>query len=198
MKQTVILHGTDGDPTELEWQGWLKRQFEASSYKVWFPQLPDCHTPNLTTYDAFLRQSGWDFTDNVLIGHSSGATAVLHLLQQDWFPRQKAVILVGTFLNERLLQTAKPSWYEPGQFDKLFVDDFDLRLIKQKADRFYFVHGDDDPYCDYDEAKALCSQLGDRFITLSGAGHIAASAGVAELPELVNVLENDGVLEKTV
>lgn len=192
MKRAVILHGTDGSPTELTWQGWLVEQFERSGYEVFFPQLPECHTPNLAVYDRFLRDSGWDFTDNVVIGHSSGATTLLHLLQQEWFPHIKAAVLIGTFLNERLLNAA--SWYEPGQFDNLFVETVDPETIKQHADAFYFVHGDNDPYCDYDEARALSAKLDGTFITMPGAGHIAKSANVLELPELITILKNDGIL----
>jgi esterase/lipase len=51
-KRAVILHGTDGIPGELRWEVWLKKQLEDSGYEVFYPQLPDCHTPNLATYDA--------------------------------------------------------------------------------------------------------------------------------------------------
>lgn len=192
MKRAVILHGTDGSPSELPWQHWLKNQLEAAGYRVYFPQLLDCHTPNLATYDEFLRESGWDFTDNIVIGHSSGATAALHLLGQEWFPHVRATVLVGTFLNERLLQGV--SWYRPGQFDNLFIETFDPKKITPKSDAFYFVHGDNDPYCDYDEAQMFCGQVGGTFITMQSAGHLAKSSGVAELPKLVEQLQRDRVI----
>ena len=192
MKRAVILHGTDGSPTVLVWQDWLRSQLEVNGYEMFFPQLPECHTPNLELYNAFLRDSGWDFEDNIIVGHSSGATTVLHLLQQEWFPHVKAAVLVGTFLNERLLNAA--SWYEPGQFDKLFVDTLKLEKINNKAGAFYFVHGDDDPYCDYGEARELSNQLKGTFITLPGAGHIAKSSYITELPELMEKMRQDGVL----
>lgn len=192
MKRAVILHGTDGSPIELAWQAWLKAQLEASEYEVYFPQLPGCHKPNLKKYDMFLRNSAWNFSGNIIIGHSSGATTLLHLLQQDWFPRIRAAVLVGTFLNEKLLHQA--SWYKPGQFDDLFVEDFDVAKIQQKAEQFYFVHGDNDPYCDYDEAKSLCEELHGIFLTVHGGGHIASSAAIEKLPILTDRLQVDGLL----
>lgn len=191
-KRAVLLHGTDGSPIELPWQAWLKQQLEADGYEVYFPQLPECHTPDLAVYDKFLKGSGLDFSDNIVIGHSSGATTALHLLQQAWFPHVKATVLVGTFLDEKLVKNA--SWYDPGQFDNLFVDELDLKVLKQKSDAFYFVHGDDDPYCDYSMARQLSTQLGGKFITLPGAGHIAKSSGVAKMPELTEALERDGIV----
>ena len=192
MRRAVILHGTDGSPNELEWQGWLKYLLEEGGYEVYFPKLPHSHTPNLKVYNKFLLDSGWDFSDNVLVGHSSGATTLLYLLQQEWFPSVRAIILVGVFLNERLLIAAP--WYVPGQFDDLFVEEFDIAKIKQKSDKFYFVHGDDDPYCDYIEAKELCKKLDGKFITASGAGHLGRAANIAELPELAKCLKIDEIL----
>lgn len=191
-KRAVILHGTDGSPTRLAWQVWLKEQLEANGYEVYFPQLPECHTPNLATYDRFLKDSGWDFADNIVISHSSGATTALHLLQQDWFPHVRATVLVGTFLNERLMDAA--SWYVKGQFDHLFVDELSVDTIKARSTSFYFVHGDDDPYCDYGEAGQLCKRLGGEFITLHGAGHIGKSANIQSIPSLMKALKDSRVL----
>lgn len=191
-KRAAILHGTDGSPTDLKWQMWLKDQLENSGYEVYFPQLPDCHTPDLETYDKFLQNSNWNFEDNLLIGHSSGATTALHLLGQNWFPKIRATALIGTFLNEKLMENA--SWHEAGQFDKLFVETFEPEKIKPKSDKFYFVHGDDDPYCDYDDARKLCNELGGKFLTLPGGGHIAKSSGISELPILNDQLRHDGLL----
>lgn len=191
-KRAVILHGTSGSPTELPWQNWLRKQLELDGYDVYFPQLPDCDRPDLAKYDVFLKDSGWDFVDNVIIGHSSGATTALHLLQQQWFPRVEAVALIGTFLDETLLDAA--AWYTPGQFDNLFVEEFVAEHIKTKAGAFYFVHGDDDPYCDYDKARQMCNKLDGVFLTLHGGGHIASSSRVRELPILTNRLRQDGYL----
>ena len=187
MKRAVILHGTDGTPTGILWQGQLKEYLESKGYEVYFPQLPGCHAPNVATYDKFLQNSGWDFTDNIVVGYSSGATAVLHLLAQEWFPGVCAAVLVGTFLNESKVKGA--SWYEPGQFDSLFVDDFDPRKIAEKADKLYFVHGDDDPYCDYDEAREFCEKAGGQFMTIHGGGHLSTSTKKPWLPELKDMLE---------
>ena len=192
MRRAVILHGTDGSPDELPWQAWLRNELEANAYSVYFPQLPNCHTPNLEIYDEFLHSSNWDFSDNLVIGHSSGATTILHLLSQGWFPKVQAAVLVGTFLNERLLDGV--TWYTPGQFDHLFVEDVNPLLIKNKAGAFYFVHGSDDPYCDYGDAKQLCNQLGGTFLTLAGGGHIARSSGVRDLAILTERLKADRLL----
>jgi predicted alpha/beta hydrolase family esterase len=128
----------------------------------------------------------------VLVGHSSGATTILNLLSAEWFPHVRAVVLVGAFLNEKLTKSAV--WYVPGQFDHLFLPDYDPLVIKQKADKFYFVHGDNDPYCDINDAKKLSREVGGMFITVPNGHHLGGTSGRTELPELEEVLRKDGVI----
>ena len=190
-KQAVLLHGTDGQPTD-HWFPWLKKQFEQTGYDVFAPELPSNHTPSRQVYEKFLRESGFDFADCVLVGHSSGATTVLNLLSADWFPHVRAVVLVGTFLNERLTKSAE--WYDPGQFDDLFLPEYNAEKIKQKADGFYFVHGSDDPYCDIKDAKTLCTEVGGQFIMIENGHHLGGSVGLTKLPQLTEALRADGLL----
>jgi predicted alpha/beta hydrolase family esterase len=191
-KHAAIFHGT-GDSPEKYWLPWIKRELEQSGYEVYAPVLPQNSTPDKDIYETFIRASNWDFTDNVLIGHSSGATTILNLLSAEWFPHVKAVVLVGTFLNEKL--TKSVSWYAPGQFDHLFLPHYDPSIIKQKADRFYFVHGDNDPYCDINDVQKLSDEVGGVFITIPNGHHLGGTSNRAELPELKDVLSNDSILD---
>ncbi|MGB2787557.1 MAG: alpha/beta hydrolase, partial [Candidatus Saccharimonadaceae bacterium] len=164
-----------------------------SGYEVYAPQLPNSHKPDRVTYEKFLRESGWNFEDNVLVGHSSGATTILNLLTSDWFPGAEAAVLVGTFLNEDLTNVAE--WVEPGQFAGLFPNEgFDISKLGSKCKSFYLVHGSDDPYCSYDDAKDFAMKLGGRFITVAGGHHLGVRSGIHELPSLYEALEEDGFL----
>jgi predicted alpha/beta hydrolase family esterase len=189
MKKAVLLHGTDGSP-EYCWFPWLTKLLQVAGLETYVPLLPENHTPNRFLYDEFLQNSGWDFNDNLLIGHSSGATTVLNLLQSDWFPKVDSVVLVGTFLNENLVQNA--DWYEKGQFINLFPDVFDVEKIKSKANKFYFIHGDDDPYCDINDAKDLCKKIGGEFIVVPGGKHLSSNR--TDLPEIIAPLKDKGLL----
>lgn len=186
IKKAVLIHGTDGGPEEI-WLPWMTEELKSRGYEVFAPTMPNNHTPNRKTYENFLRQSGWDFTDNVLVGHSSGATTILNLLSSDWFPRVNTVVLAGTFLNEKLL--AGVEWYEPGQFDNLFLEKYDSEVIKAKANNFVFVHGSNDPYCDIDDARELCEKLNGEFITIENGLHLSSSWCSKELPGLFEKIE---------
>lgn len=178
--RATILHGTDGNPN-INWLPWLKSLLLSKGYEVFVPLLPENHTPNRFTYDAFLREQDWDYKDNLLVGHSSGATSVLNLLSSDWFPHVQRTVLVGTFLNENLLSSA--SWFEKGQFDQLFPDTFDTKKIKQLCDDFVFIHGDNDPYCSFADALNLCTALEGQMISVKNGLHLSSNR--ADLNEIL-------------
>lgn len=193
-KRALFLHGTGGSPHD-HWWPWLKSEFEQSGYQVWTPQLPDSQRPSAQKYWDFLHEAtDWDFADNVLVGHSSGATSVLNLLSEPDFPKVKAAVLVGVFLNEDLTSTS-PDFRDGSQFAELFpLAGFDWPTIKMKAEKFYFIHGDNDPYCAYDDAVAAAVELGGELLTIPSGGHLSVASGVTDFPRLVEVLRRDGIV----
>ena len=191
LKKAVLLHGTDSKPDDF-WFPWLQLYLEKRGYEVYAPLLPNNHTPNKNTYEEFLKTSGWDFTNNILVGLSSGATTILNLLQSDWFPHVKACVLAGTFLNQKLTKDA--DWVVKGQFDNLFLDSYDPNVLLKKCHKFYFVHGSNNPYCDINDAKALSNKLDGTFITIKNGHHLGMTSGILELPQLTDVLEKDHIL----
>lgn len=183
MKKAVILHGTDGSP-EHNWFPWLKEWLEGRGYEVWVPSLPNNHTPNRHTYNDFLLNSNWDFTENLIIGHSSGAVSILNLLQDERCPHIKTAVLVGVWAH------MEGTDLDRDQFKDLFPESgFNLEIIKQKADKFLFIHGDDDPFCPLDQAQWLAKQLRSEIIVVPGGKHLSQAFGFSKLPQLTGALE---------
>ena len=104
MKRAIILHGTDGSP-DSNWFPWLKEVLETHGYEVWMPELPYNHTPNRQVYNDFLFGSDWDFADNLLIGHSSGAVEVMNLLMDERCPHIRSGIMVGAWASNDIEPT---------------------------------------------------------------------------------------------
>ena len=192
MKRATILHDTDSSPSE-HWFPWMKVYLEQNGYNVFAPLLPNHIKPNRHIYEDFLKDSGWDFTNNIIVGHSSGATTILNLLQSDWFPPVNTCVLAGTFLNQKLTKDA--DWVINGQFDNLFLDSYDPEIILKKCSKFYFVHGSNDPYCDINDAKELSKKINGTFITIKNGHHLGEPSGVLELPQITAVLEKDHILD---
>lgn len=181
----LVLHGT-GSSSKGNWFPWLKSELESLGHEVWVPDLPDADRPNIQKYNELVLNSGWDFNDCVVIGHSSGAVALLGLLQA--LPegvRINTAVFAGVF-TKRLSES--PSWE---MLRELFKKPFDFEAIKQKADKFIFVHSGDDPICDINEAKSLHAKIGGKFVELNGKGHFITrlDPSMTEFPELLEVIK---------
>lgn len=184
MKRAVILHGTDAGPGE-NWFPWLKGKLEKAGYEVWVPLLPGNHTSDREGYGDFLFGQGWNFADNIVVGHSSGAVEVLNLLMDERCPKIKFGVMVGAW------KGGIPNGYEEDstQFDNLFPPEgFDFAHIKQHADKLAFLHGSDDPYCPLEQAKCLAQQLGAPLTVVTKGHHLGSK--FTELPAVWQLVES--------
>lgn len=178
--KAVILHGT-GSNHKGNWFPWLKKELEILGFEVWTPDLPNSQTPDLKAYNDFLFSSAWDFNDNLVIGHSSGAVAVMGLLQA--LPSNTKVntaILAGIYRGNL------------GREDLNATNiDFDYEKIKQKARQFIFVHSDDDPVCPIDDAKWIAGQVGANVEVLHGLKHLDVDMipRLTQFPELLGIIK---------
>ncbi len=181
------MHGTGGDSKE-NWFPWLKDKLEADGYKVWLPDLPGADRPSIIRYNQFILSSDWQFNqDSIIVGHSSGAVEILGLLQA--LPKEtvvKAVYLVGVFKDNL-------GWEV---LDELFTTDFNLELIKTKAEKFVFIHSDNDPYCPLAHARYFHKKLGGDLFVLSGQKHFSTSTygeKYRQFPFLAHLILEDAV-----
>jgi predicted alpha/beta hydrolase family esterase len=165
MKNTLILHGTGGYPTE-NWFDWLRQELNALRCSTMVPQLPGSDKPNLRRYNHFLLDElKYDFNEQtILIGHSSGAVAILGLLQA--LPdgvRVDTCYLIGSFKDDLGWEALR----------ELFDPVLDLASIKNKAKHFVFIHADNDPYCPLEHAEFLAKELGGELIVKEGQKHFS-------------------------
>lgn len=185
MKRAVLLHGTDAAP-ESSWRPWLRDKLEAEGYLVWLPDLPGKHRPNREVYSDFLLNNEWDFTDNIVVGHSSGAVSVLNLLMDPRCPKIALGIAVSAWSG------GVPKGFEERsfQFEKLFPPSgFDFALIKEKADKLAFIHSDNDPYCPMEQAAYLAEQLGAPLKIVHNGDHLGSP--LEELPEIWEIIQEN-------
>lgn len=182
MKNAIILHGTDNTPGG-NWFRWLEGELKDRGYEVWLPQLPDAAVPDAQKYNQLLLNHGFDFNDQtILVGHSSGAVAILNLLQE--LPEGKHVkasFLVGAFKGP--LDKAARS--------KLFPKPFDFEKIKSHCGKFVFIHSDNDPYVPLSDAEFLADKLDAELVVEKGQGHFNLETGpqYREFPRLLKLID---------
>lgn len=181
MKNAAILHGTDSSP-DANWFQWLKKELDRRGYRVWLPQLPSADKPSVCIYNPFL-ESGWEYNEEtVMIGHSSGAVAILNFLNKmpDDFHIKKA-LLVGSFKDDL-------GW---DALQDLFTYEWDFEKIKSKSDEFVFIHSDNDPYCPLEHAEYLSKKLDGELVVMTGQKHFSTGTvgeKYTQFPELLKYL----------
>lgn len=179
LKTAIILHGTDATPSD-NWFPWLKLQLEEKGYQVFVPQLPEANHPNIARYNRFLLSNEREFTfdkDTILVGHSSGAVAILGLLQ---------ALPVGTEIGNCYLVSAFTNSLGWEALKDLFFPPLDASKIKGKSSKLTFIHSDDDPYCPLPETEQLAKDIGGELIIKPSQQHFS----VKELPFLKDLILN--------
>ena len=146
------------------------------------PNLPGSDKPNIKKYNEFILNSGWEFNEEtVIIGHSSGAVAILGLLPK--LPaRVDTCILVSAFKNNL-------RWKE---LDGLFEKPFNFEDIRNKSKQFILIHSDNDPYCPLEHAEYLTRKLGAKLVVKKGQGHFNLEQGeqYKKFPLILEMVEN--------
>lgn len=181
MKNALILHGTNANHTE-NWFPWLEKELKKKGYRVWTPDLPRAEKPNLRRYNDFLFPK-WHFDKNsIIVGHSSGAVAILGILQE--LPDNAVInraILVAGFLDDLGWESLK----------ELFLIRFNWKKIKKHANKIIFIHSDNDPYVSVIYGKKLKQLLGGELIILHNKGHFSSedSPQFKKFPKLLEFLK---------
>lgn len=183
MKNALILHGTSSNPTE-NWFAWLEMKLKAAGWKTWVPDLPLAEKPNVGRYYQFIFNNNWQFTsESILIGHSSGAVAILGILER--LPADVQVdtcYLVGAFKDDL-------GW---DSLRELFTKPYDFAKIKTKAKKFVFIHSDNDPHCPLAGAQFLATKLDGELLVQKGQQHFSVSTfgeAYRQFPFLLKLIE---------
>lgn len=164
------------------WFPWLKNKLSSFGHSVEVPRFP---TPDgqfvenwHRTFDALAPRPG---PDTVLIGHSCGATFILHVLEALPGPVAKSVFVSG-FLDE-----LGNEFFD--NLNKSFINHaFDWDKIRRNAGEITLFHGDNDPYVPLAAAESLSTKLKTPLTIIPNGGHLNAESGYVEFPQILDVL----------
>lgn len=176
MKQALILTAWFHGPQD-NWYPWLKKQLEKKGYATYVPELPSIHTnePNLEQMLETVDKTLSIDKETTIIGHSIGCLLAMRIAEIKSFHRM--VLVSGWDFND-LTKEHQSFW-------KLSIDH---EKIKQNVDKIYCISSDNDPYCTYFVNEQMADRLGGKTIMVKGAGHFTDKFGVAEVPQIVELM----------
>lgn len=165
MKNVLILHGTANDSTR-NWIPWLKTELGHRGFLVWTPNLPKAETPNIERYNEFILPQ-WSLNkESIIVGHSSGAVAILGLLQAlpDACVIDKAILVAG-FTDDLDYPPVKEMFRKP----------FFWEIIRSRAKKCILFHSDNDPYVSLWHGEKLRKLLGAELVVIKGQAHFSTT-----------------------
>lgn len=181
--ELIILHGTGGSP-EGNWFPWLKNLINAEGRDTaYVPRLPTPENQSVENwFKALSQQTPPIGKDTVLIGHSCGATFMLHILENLSEPVSKSIFVSG------FAHKLGNEWFD--NLNRTFLEhDFDWEKIKKNMGQATLFYGDNDPYVPREEANFLSQKLAVPLTIIPNGGHLNAEFGYTEFPEILKVLK---------
>ena len=141
-----------------------KKSRERESYKVWTPQLPDPDASDLAIQLPWVLNHGKFDKETVLIGHSSGASLILPLLEALDTKVSKAILVSG-FLTRGGSRPPKAVRDE---------DKYNWKKIRANVGEIYFINASNDPWgCNDKQGRKMFNNLGGVLI-INNDGHMGS------------------------
>lgn len=163
MKKAIIIHAWESNP-EDHWYRDEEIVLREKGFEIFIPQMPG---------GSFVKENEWvdvlkgiNMSENdVLIGHSLGAPAILRFLESNEAKVDKAILIAG-FCTSLNLDCPNE------EYPRAFVSrEFNWKVIKQKANKFIVMNQIDDPWVPLSKGEELAENLGVELIKVEGDNH---------------------------
>lgn len=186
MKKFYLIHGFESCPNRgfFPWlMGMLFKEAKAFALSL---EMPSPATPIASQWvEKIAQELGDPNLDKYLVGHSLGVPAILRYLET--LPEDSkigGVFLVAGFIN-KLDESDGNSDFR--KVDNFVEKPFDFEHIKKVCNKFYVIHGENDPVVPIMFAKILTEKLNIKPVIINGAEHFYSSR-IFELPELLDII----------
>ncbi|MCB9823460.1 alpha/beta hydrolase [Candidatus Nomurabacteria bacterium] len=176
MKAIIIPGNGNTDITENWFQN-VKSGLHKLGLDVIAENMPDPDLARKEYWLPFIKER-LSTEDAILIGHSSGAVAILRYLEEN---KCKLAILVGACYTDLGDEHEKKSGYfdNPWKWDK----------IKSNAEKIVLFASRNDPYIPISEALFIKDKIEPEYHEYKDEGHFGADVNKSEFPEIITVVE---------
>jgi predicted alpha/beta hydrolase family esterase len=177
--KAMIIPGNRKTYITENWYLYVKNKLQEMGIEVVAKNMPDPELAREKIWLPFIEKEIGDGDDVILIGHSSGAIAIMRYLETH---RVGLAVIVGGYHTDLGDDQEKKSGY----FDRQWQWD----KIKQNAGRIIQFNSIDDPYIPIKEARHISDKLSTEYHEFKDRGHFGTDKQVCkEFPELIAAIK---------
>jgi hypothetical protein len=179
MQRVVLLHGNGDAHGTDQWYPYIKTELEKVGILCETPDLPDPKLARSKYWFPYFKDVLKLSADDIVVGHSSGALAILKYAEEN---KLKASVLVGVYYTDLGYEDERTSGYfdTPWQWEK----------IKANQQWTAIFASTDDPYIPIQEPRFIRDELGSAYFEFTNQGHFGGEAQPKlEFPELLAFLK---------
>ncbi len=175
MKAIIIPGNGNTDITE-NWFQYVKKEIEKLGIEVIAENMPDPDLARKEYWLPFIKEK-LNTEDAILIGHSSGAVAIMRYLEEN---KCSLAILVGVCYTDLGVESEKKSGYynNPWQWEK----------IRNNADKIIIFASKNDPYIPISQPLLISQKLDAEYHQYNDEGHFGSDVNKKEFPEIVTAV----------
>lgn len=178
MKRVILLHGNGNSTGNDNWFPYIKAGLADIDVVCETPDLPDAELARSKFWLPYFKDVLKIGPNDLVIGHSSGALAILKYAEEN---KIGASILVGTYYTDLGYEDERTSGY--------FDTPWDWEKIKANQEWTAIFASTDDPYIPIAEPQYIRDKLGSTYFDLTDRGHFGGETHpMFEFPELLEFL----------
>jgi uncharacterized protein len=179
--RAIILPGNGNCDISSQWYLSVKEELENFGLEVVAENMPDANLARKEYWLPWIEEKSKGEDKVVLIGHSSGAVAILRFLENH---KAEGAVLVCPCHTDLGLKKEKESHYfdDPWQWDK----------IKRNAKWIIQYASTDDPFIPIEEARFIKDKINSEYYEFNDQKHFSKdTSGKVEFPELVKAVKSN-------
>jgi uncharacterized protein len=177
--KAIILPGDGSEGKDIPSHGWysyVASKLKALGMEVIIKNMPDPDMARMKYWLPFIEENLKGDENSILIGHSTGAIAVMRYLEKN---KALGAVLVGAYHTDLGDEKERKSGY--------FNSVWNWGKIAKNAKWIIQFNSVNDPFIPVEEARFVAKNLNSEYHELS-QGHFSRSEGKINFPELVDAV----------
>jgi hypothetical protein len=175
--QAMIIPGNGNTDISENWFPYAKNALEKLGIRVIAENMPDPDLARMRYWLPFIEKRLGGDRNAILIGHSSGAVAVLRYLETH---RAEGAVIVGACHTDLGDEKDKAGGY--------YESEWQWDAIKRNVSWIVQFASIDDPYIPIEEARFIKQKLGTEYYEYKNQGHFGADVRKRQFPKLIDAI----------